>query len=344
MNDVTEPTAREARLGDNSGDEKAAMLMLMEKPELIFSDPSMFDKLTGELEKSLAIREVDLTTETGRKAIGSQAYAIARLKTTIDDAGMKLKEEHQAEVDRVNGRRRVIKAKLEALQAEAKKPLDEWDAQEKLRAERVDKVREMLAGAHVRPANVTVAKVEAFLADVKALEIEEATFGPMLDVVRGERDSAVVALTSLRMTLLQEQADAQELARLRKDEADRLAAESERKSLEQAERDREAAAAREAERADAEAKRIAAAEERAAEKARNDERDRVAREAAENERIRKAEEAAEAKRVADKKHRAKVIGEITAALQAEVAIEDKMTDEVVQAIIDGKIPHVSVKF
>jgi hypothetical protein len=111
----------------------------------------------------------------------------------------------------------------------------------------------------------------------------------------------------------------------------------------------------EAERiAQEEAKRIAAekakADELAAAQAEKERHERYSREAderqraalqAERDRIAKAkddEDKARAKREADKKHVFRIRGEITKALQS---IEGQRMEDIAQAIIDGKIPHVT---
>ena len=132
-------------------------------------------------------------------------------------------------------------------------------------------------------------------------------------------------LAVLREAAKQQEAAAAELIELRKQ-----AAESEAREVvaEKAERTRLWA--------EQEAVRVEEAVERAAARAVEDERTRVAR--AEGDRI-----AAQAKLERNKKHRAKIHNEILAALMAQ-GLNNPQAATVVEDIIAGKIPHVSIAY
>jgi colicin import membrane protein len=152
--------------------------------------------------------------------------------------------------------------------------------------------------------------------------------------------------------------------RIAQEEADRIEAkrvedervEAERVAAEKAQADKLAAAQAEKERAEREARAIDEARQEAIENARRDKAEaeerhnselRAADERlkavaqAERDRVAKAkedEDKARAKREADKKHMFRIRGEITKALEHYAG---PRMEDIAQAIIDGKIPHVT---
>lgn len=135
----------------------------------------------------------------------------------------------------------------------------------------------------------------------------------------------------------EEKAEADRKAAAEKAESDRIAAEKKaanemRAAAEKTERDRIAAEER------------VAADKRAA--AAQAERDRVAAIEAERKRVadaKAAEDAATAKREADKKHRGRINTEASAAL-AGFGIDKLVAGRLIDAISDGKIPHVTISY
>src|ERR1017187_7928217 len=76
---------------------------------------------------------LDISTETGRTAIASLAYNVARSKTALDDQGDKLIEETRKLVTAVNGERKVMRDDMDAFKIEIRKPLTDWENLEKAR-------------------------------------------------------------------------------------------------------------------------------------------------------------------------------------------------------------------
>lgn len=352
-------------------------------PVIVLTDSEKFNRFYAEMKRETDAFVPDLSTATGRKAIAALAYKVARTKTAIDDAGKRLNEERRAEINKVDEARREIREKLDALKDEVRKPLTAWEEREKERVAQVDAFFERIKAAQVVTMEDTPETIGARLAEIAALEIDEAEFAESHAVAVQLRDNAVQALRSAEARLVKEAADRAELERLRaeaaeREERERVAKEeAEAKALAEAaekaaadraarlaaeEQERIASAAREAEEraraaAEAQAREAAAAQQRAhdealaaekrradeAEAARKAEADRIARE--------EAGRAAEAKRVADEQarreadqaHRGRIMGEAKAAIMSH-GIGETAAKAVVLAIKAGEIPHVSIKF
>lgn len=74
-----------------------------------------------------------LNTENGRANVKSLARKVASTKTTIEAMGKKLQEPYQAEIEKILAGRKNAWKRLEDLQKELTKPLDEWQAAEDAR-------------------------------------------------------------------------------------------------------------------------------------------------------------------------------------------------------------------
>lgn len=86
--------------------------------------------------------EGDLSTPKGRKEIISLAYKIGNAKNRIDDMRVEENAEHQAKIKANNARGKTAWDELEALQKKVRKPVTDWENQDK---ERIEKHKEVLA-------------------------------------------------------------------------------------------------------------------------------------------------------------------------------------------------------
>lgn len=329
----------------------------------MFQKPDQIDDLISRIEAEVRAHVPDLSTKKGRDAIASLAHKVARSKTALDGAGKDLNADLRSKIEVVDAERRKIRDRFDALKAEARKPLDEWEAAEEARIAALRARLDRLA--HASPSEDTSAAISALIARVEATAIDDS-WQEYLPVAAKAKDATLIRLRDMLATTQKREAEAAELERLRaealaREEEDRKRHEAERAeqarlAAEKAEADRlaqieaarqEAAAkaAQEAEaRAKAEAERAAteAAEREARhvrelaeakareERAAQAERDRIVAE-------RKAEADARAKREADQAHRSRIQSEIATALEAyEAAGAMAMAD----AIIGGAIPHV----
>jgi colicin import membrane protein len=340
----------------------------------VYSEPNGIDALISKIETEVRATPTDISTPAGRKAVASLAHKVARSKNALDGIGKELGAEWKAKAKLIDVERAKAWDRLEALQTEVRKPLDEYEAAEKKRCEDHEAaVQAMLALLQFdgEPKFVAVVDRIATLAELYNREWQE--FSSRAKAIHG---TTIAGLAAKRDAAIEREEQEAELARLRTEQAareqqereDRIAAEAADKArlIAEAKAAREAdeAAGRAAEiqrkadqeRADAVARaeesernRIASAAK--AEQDRKDaaakaERDRKAAIEAERRRAadaKAAEDAATAEREADKAHR-KIIN--SEALQALVAAGLTVEQGVIAitAIVRGSIPHIRISY
>lgn len=326
-----------------------------------FAKPDALADLLSRIETEVRSHAPDLTTAKGRDAIKSLAAKVARSKTALDAAGKTLNEDHRAAINAVDAERRKVRDRLDALKLEARAPLTEWEEAEEARKARLtERLAALDAGR--ADAHCPRQQIADVLDEIKNTEIGE-DWGEFREEARIARDRAVRDLTANLEIARQREAEQAELEQLRREKAEREEADRKRREAEEAEARRIAAEKSEADRQE----RIEREKAEAAHRAAREAEDRAAREAkeaeerhqrelaeakareeraaqAERDRIeaeRRAEEEARAKREANKRHRAKIRGEIVEALSA---MRGKATPEAIaDALMAGEIPHTEVR-
>ncbi|MGB9153482.1 MAG: hypothetical protein WCD70_10390 [Alphaproteobacteria bacterium] len=328
--------------------------------------------------------KLDISTETSRKAIASLAYKVARSKTYLDEEGKKLTEDQKKIIDTVNAERRRVRERLDLLKDEVRKPLTDWEQIEEdrtmahkaaldeiekaqfytesnwqtLSSEVIaDRIKEIESDSRdweefsVRAAGVKAVALDSMrksLASAQKVETERAELERLRAeaaerAIKEREEAAARAATEAAERNAKEQAEAAQRAaeaEQQRIENERLQAEARAKQAEEkAKRDAEEAekrliaekqaAARRAEEAAAQAKRD---QERAIES----ERQRVADEAR---RIKEADDARER----NQSHRRKVNREALDGLST-VGIPEALGKALIEAIIKGNIPHVTITY
>lgn len=362
-------------------EETGTALALPDTPALIaaYSNDAQMEAILARIETEVRAIIPDLSTAASRKAIASTAYKIARSKTALDEIGKTITEEARKTVDTVNAKRRDVRTRLENLQAEARKPLDEWEAAEAARiADLEDRLKDFSEDLPDLDAPST--EIEKVIEEITAIPVD-GTWQEFESRATAAKQGTLNVLNDMLEKAKIREAERAELERLRaeaaaREEEDRRRQAEERRKAEaerierekieaaeraaQAERDRAKREAAEA--AERHAREVAAAAQREA-----DEKAKAARQAAEAEarhkreleeakraaefalneernrqaRIKAAETEARAKREADKARRAQVQGEIVNAL-ADLGKSAQPAD-VAEAIMAGSIPHVKVE-
>lgn len=314
----------------------------------VFTTPNAVDPLLAKVRQAIDAFEPDMSTASGRKAIASMAYRVAKAKTYLEDEGKKLADQQKEIPKRIDATRRMIRDTLDKWRDEVRAPLTAWEQAEEARINGIktdlDELQAVASDTTQRPSNV----IRERLAEVEAMAITEAAFAEFTASAAALKDKAVAALRVQLDAAVVREAEQAELARLRAEAAAR----------EQA--DREARIAAEAaDRARKEAEAKAAAEKKAAEdaaqreKAASERRElelKLAAEQAERRALdaeakakRDAEAAEAAKREADKNHRAAVN---KAARQALVdgGIDEAIATLVITIIARKEVPHVVIVY
>jgi colicin import membrane protein len=342
-------------------------------PVVVLTDKQKFSDFYEAMKAECDAHEPDLTTEKGRKAIASLAFKVARTKTAIDDAGKKLNEEARARINAVDEARREIREQLDALKAEVRRPLTEWEEAEKVREERAGAELARLREAGRVEFMDTAEGVQARIAALEATAIDADLFRESAGIAEAARADAISALQAAHARLVREETERAELERLRAEKAEQERAEAEKRAAEEAERQRIEAEKAEQERlariqaeaeerAKAEAERKAQEEREAAERAHAEalaaerrraeeaeaaakaELDRIAREEAERAAIAEREAAEQARRAADREHRGKIMGVAKEAIMEAGPVNEAAARAIVLAIAAGNVPAVSIEF
>lgn len=259
---------------------------------------SVLDALKEEVRKQAAA--LDISTETGRKAIASLAYKVARSKTALEEQGKALVVELKAQSNAIDKERAIVWGEMEALQVEVRKPLTDWENAEKARIAAHEDALSSLRNASILPGLYSIADAEV------AIELTMSLYKSRKweEFEKPATESKNAALYELHEAL--EKAKRAEEARI---EAELLAAEARERAI----KEREEAAAKSAKE---EAERKAAEQARIAQEAAERERRRI-----ENERIEAEARAkqAEAQRVAAEREAGEKL--IRQTREAEIAAE-----------------------
>jgi len=158
----------------------------------------------------------DVSTEDSRKEITSFAYKITRSKTLLDNLGKEMVAEWKAKSKKVDAVRKEARDFCDALKAEVRKPLDEWEEKERKRKEEEERQEKERIQARVNELAKYGKNVPFF--DIATMTDEE--YEAEIAKAKGEHEA--------------------EQARIAKEEADRKA-ENERLEKEKAELERQRA-------------------------------------------------------------------------------------------------------
>jgi septal ring factor EnvC (AmiA/AmiB activator) len=313
-------------------------------PATVFA-PGGVEAIVSKIEAEVSAEVFTLETAEGRERIKSVAYKVARSKTALDNMGKELVAGIKAQAATIDAERRTIRDRLDALKESVRGPLTKWEDAEADRIALHESALVFLAEAGRFASPPSAATLRERIQSVNAAgnrdwqEFAERGVNAVAD--------ALDQLNTMLAAATKAEADAAELAELRRQTAER-AEQDAKAAWQKAENERmqkatEEAAERERVRAEQQAKREQEGTEQAerdkiaaAARAVEQERERVARAKADEDR-------AAAKREANKKHRAKVHKEAMDALVA-AGLSGPEANDLIGMIIDGKIPHVSITY
>jgi len=306
----------------------------------------------------------DYEDSRGNKAARSHVYKLRQTKSAVDKAR---KTEKAASLEygrQVDAQAKQIIDEIEVMIDVHAQPLEEIERREaeRVRAiqDRISTIRDAASATDATDAPLSAAALRDRLQEIKAAQIDESFAEFQLDAAKA-KDATLAALEAQIAAAEKREAEAAELARLRKEAEERAQREREeqiRREAEQRAREHaEAAARREREAAEQKARQERAAAERrelelklAAERAEREKAEAEARAqcAADQERQRIiAEEKARAdeiaRREADRKHQAKIHGAIIAAL-AGCGVGEEQAKAVIAAIRKGDVPHLTIGY
>ncbi len=335
----------------------------------VFIEEGRLDKVIEDIKSRVANFNGDITTAKGRDEIKSFAFRIAKSKTALDNLGKECVEDWKKQSKVVDAERRRIWDIMEAMQKDVRKPVTDWEQAEETRVVNLKgRINNLGVPTYIAGGSD---KIKQILADIEATVIDES-FEELQEIAAQTKAATIITLQSEIAAAEKREADAAELAELRRlaeeraqkdrDEAIRkeAAERATREAEEKAKAEREAAEKREADakaeaaRKEKEAKLAAenAAKEAAekiqkAEREKKEAEERAAR-AVEDERKKVAAEnarvlAEEAKRDADKAHRRRVNSLIMTAFMNAGLTEDA-AKTALKAIGTGIIPNIKLTY
>lgn len=345
---------------------------LATKPHLFLIDDEARAELFAWVEAKAGEVGDKVSSAKARDQIRSAAASMARAKATIDRARKELTKAWRDKVAGINETGKTVDERLADAATAMRAPLTAWeDAEEKRKADQKNIINDIRVAGIILIED-TSETVKARGKKLFEMVLDKDLFGDRIDEAEAIKNDALRNLMEAKVRLTREEQDKAELEALRAERAEREKA------------DREKAEAEEAEKRAAEAKRAEEARiEQAREKAAQEAREQAAREAEAEQRRRDAErqaeidaanaraaeaeaqakreaeqreaeklaEDAERKRIADEQaarerdaaHRAKVKGEAVEAI-VTTGIPKTKAEKLVQAIIAGDIPHISMGF
>jgi len=325
----------------------------------VFASQKSVDTVLDEIAKAARSVPADATTAKGRGIIASTANKVARTKVALDGLGKDLVADWKQRSKAVDIERKRLRDSLDALKAEVRQPLTDFEAAEAARVAAIQERLEWIAACACEqwPDQSKARSIDDLRSTVQMLketEIDES-FAEFATDAAIAKDKALRTLDDLIAKRTQEEAEAAELARLRAEaaaraEADRIAA-IEKAAADRARKEADEAAKAKAAKAKADAdaklererqaKRDAEA---AAERAKLETELAVKRERERVEAAATAKKAADDKRAANEKHRQRVRDAAAAAFNVAAGVDMVTAAAVVSAIEDGAIPNVAIQF
>lgn len=323
----------------------------------------LFDRVASEVRKEVP----DVTTDKGRKAIGSLAAKVSKTKKLIEDSGKALVADQKAQIKLIDDDRIAVVKMFDALRDEVLAPRDVYEQQEKQRVETLQlRVDEISLPCEFESSHFIKSHIEY----IKSIDVDDS-FMEFKDKAKLAKFEKLEALSELLIITEKKEAEQAELEKQRIAEQERLQREYEEKialeATQKAQREAEEKARFEAERVDREKKE--ALEKAQREKLEADQREAKLKLEKEQAELReaqlkqkaiddakqaeinkqkaiakaKAEKEAEEARQANIEHRKKICNESLVALN-KLGIDDELGKKIIQAIHKGEIPNISIKF
>lgn len=305
----------------------------------LFTETDQLEEIIKQVEMEVATFEHDLSNDARRKKTASLARKVASTKTYLDGLGKDLVADWKAKSKAVDANRKMMRDRLDELRDQARKPLTDWEEEQKRieeenrLAEEAEKLRQQIEADH----EIALLLNEKFDRELeekrKAEEEAERQRKEAEEKARIERERQIAE--EARVKAEQEAKEREERLERERQEAiqreeqarrDAIAAEERRKAQEE-ENERQRKLAEEKAKRDAE---------EAAERARQAE---IKRQHEEQERQRKEQE----QREANKRHIGAIRKEAKESLMA-LNLDEQTAKDIVMAIHNGQIANVKINY
>lgn len=305
--------------------EQATALDLFTVPDNV---NQMLEKIKQRAEDERKELNPDLTVAKNRKAFASLAYTVAQTKTYIDKEGKAVVDKLKELPKKVDAARKQIRDELDALSNDIRKPLTEWEEQEKAREE-AEALKKQIELDHEEALQMNelfdLRKAEA---ERQRIAREEELKKQVAEQARLEAERKAQKEIEAAAQREREAKEAQERAEREKQEVIQRAEQAAKEAKEKAEREVKEAQAR----ADREKQAAIEAERKKAFEA---EQARLAEEE------RKRQE--DAKRQEDKEHR-RVFNQETLKALVSNGFDEKLATEFIKLVASNQIPHMTMNY
>jgi len=203
---------------------ETAIATVRADPGSVLLQPALWDRFFAAIKADLRKEPVDLSTEKGRKSLASLAYKVTQTKTAVEKGGIALSKA-------ITARRNDYVDQLEKLAVETRAPLTAWEEAETARKAKCAAIIERIQRMAKIEWDTTSDQAINALCEIEMIELDPAIFLDELEQAQGTLAQAVETMNAAITRLEKEEADKAELARLRKLEDERIAAEAEAKRI-----------------------------------------------------------------------------------------------------------------
>src|SRR5690606_34102970 len=93
----------------------------------VFTEEKAIDPILARVRKEIDAFIPDITTASGRKAVASMAFKVAKSKTYLDGVGKKLVDEYKEIPKKIDATRKRVRDTLDEWKDEVRKPLTDWE-------------------------------------------------------------------------------------------------------------------------------------------------------------------------------------------------------------------------
>ena len=217
-------------------DDYSVIVVDQERLLSFFTDPKSLDGLYDGIEKMAKGLVADPLTKEGASQIKGCAKQIASVKIKVDNIGKQVKADVNRLPTLIDDNRRSFVRKMEALQAEIRRPVTEIEERES----EIDRIKTV----HQHLMDADSATIKQNIESVKAIELTSEKWHESLEKATKAVTGEINALETMLKVAEKREEEARELEELRKkqDEADRII--REQKIREEAERKAREEAAR----------------------------------------------------------------------------------------------------
>lgn len=304
-------------------------------PREVFGKERGLDHIIEKIKEKVKSEVIDISTEEGRRHVGSLAKKIGSTKVALQNMALELTEDWRSKTNAVNAEKKRMSDELDALRDEIKAPLDAFKERERLRVEEREQRIEAIKSLLLNETNGVIRSAEWSDRIVRIEELKVFDWQEFENRANTTFDMVLVSLQHNFLLSQKQEQDQAELERLKKEQVERETKEREQIIAETARKEAEEKAERDRIEAECKAKEAIEAAERKAADAAKVERNRMEAE-------KKAEADAAAAREADQKHRSSVNNAALAAIVKESGISEDAAKMVIVAIAKGQIPNVKI--